>query len=76
MEPFEKESLDSLVKMIRGLWETLGKRGVDLERLLSQSLISPATCCLVNPDGAGTVEKAFAVVRSLSTRLKDIYEIK
>ena len=73
VEPFEKESLDSLVDMIRGLWETLGKRGVDRERLLAQSLISPATCCLVNPDGTGTVEKAFAVVRALSARLKKVY---
>ena len=71
VEPFEKESLDSLVVMIQGLWETLGKRGVDLERLLAQSLISPATCCLVNPDREKTVEKAFTVVREVSARLKD-----
>lgn len=71
VEPFEKESLDSLVGMILGLWETLGKRGVDLERLLAQSLISPATCCLVNPDREKTVDRAFTVVREVSARLKD-----
>jgi len=73
VEPFEQESLDSLARMIQELWQTLGKRGVDQERLLAQSLISPATCCLVNPDGTRTVEKAFAVVRALSARLKNIY---
>jgi hypothetical protein len=71
VEPFEKESVDSLVRTIRDLWDTLGKRGVDLERLRAQGLISPATCCLVNPDREKTVEKAFAVVREVSARLRD-----
>ena len=71
VEPFEKESVDSLVRMIQDLWDTLGKRGVDLARLMAQSLISPATCCLVNPDREKTVEKAFTVVREVSARLRD-----
>ena len=72
VEPFEKESVGSLVRIIQGLWDTLGKRGVDLECLLAQSLISPATCCLVNPDREKTVEKAFTVVREVSARLRDV----
>jgi hypothetical protein len=49
----------------------LEKKGIDKEHLLSRSLISPATCCLVNPDGEKTVEKAFKVVQNLSRRLRE-----
>jgi len=38
-------------------------------------LISPATCCLVNPDGEKTVEKAFVVVREVSRRLREKYKL-
>jgi hypothetical protein len=36
-------------------------------------MLSPATCCLVNPDVEKTVEKAFATIRALSRRLKEKY---
>ena len=39
--------------------------------MLARSLLSPATCCLVNPDGEKTVERAFERVRELSIRLRE-----
>jgi len=36
-------------------------------------MLSPATCCLINPDGEITVEKAFGTIRDLSRRLRDRY---
>lgn len=74
-EPFEKENLDSLDKRLEEIWRTLGKRGIDLEFLLSRSLLSPATCCLVNPDGEKTVEEAFEVINALSARLREKYRL-
>jgi len=53
----------------------LSKKGIDRDFLLSKSLISPSTCCLVNPDGEKTVEKAFKVVSNLSTRLRNRYKL-
>ncbi|MCJ7683850.1 MAG: hypothetical protein MUO68_06105 [Desulfobacteraceae bacterium] len=53
----------------------LGKNGIDLEFLLSRSMLSPATCCLVNPDGEKTVEKAFKMIKQLSERLRVKYEL-
>jgi len=38
-------------------------------------LLSPATCCLVNPDGEKTVEKAFKVIRHLSESLRGKYNL-
>lgn len=70
-EPFEAEGLNSLAKMMNGLWDNLGRKGIDREFLLSRSLLSPATCCLINPDAAVTVEKAFKLVNELSHRLRE-----
>lgn len=71
MEPFEKENVRSLEDRLHTCWRALEDKGVDLDFLLSRSMLSPATCCLVNPDGVVTVEKALAAVKSLSERLRD-----
>ncbi len=74
-EPFENESLHSLETLLHELWTALGKKGVDRDFLLSRSLLSPATCCLVNPDGEKTVEKAFETVQALSIRLREKHRL-
>jgi hypothetical protein len=73
IEPFESESIETLTTLLENVWNILGKKGIEKEYLLSKSLISPATCCLVNPDGEKTVEKAFRVVQNLSQRLREKY---
>ncbi len=75
-EPFDKEHLDSLENRLLGLWDFLDKKGLDREFLLSRSLLSPATCCLVNPDGEKTVEKAFQMIRNLSVRIRERFGLK
>ncbi|MBL7213736.1 MAG: hypothetical protein ISS61_15300 [Desulfobacteraceae bacterium] len=74
-EPFEKEDMGSLMERLEEIWTALKKRGIDRDFLLSRSLLSPATCCLVNPDGERTVEMAFDLVRELSERLRDKYKL-
>jgi hypothetical protein len=74
-EPFEKESMISLEKRLEEVWTRLLDKGIDREFLLSRSLLSPATCCLVNPDGEKTVEKAFEVIRHLSRSLREKYRL-
>jgi len=49
------------------------KKGIDREFLLSRSLLSPATCCLVNPDREKTVEKSFKMIKRLSEKLREKY---
>jgi hypothetical protein len=70
VEPFEEENLDTLEQRLVGIWTTLDKKGIDREFLLSRSMLSPATCCLVNPDGEKTVEEAFETTMQLSRRLR------
>jgi hypothetical protein len=72
-EPFETENKSSLGKRLREIWSLLDGKGIDKEFLLSRSLLSPATCCLVNPDGEKTVEKAFGTIKALSESLREEY---
>ena len=74
-EPFEKEGMDSLEKMLEGVWAVLLDKGIEREFLLSRSLISPATCCLVNPDGEKTVEAAFRMTKKLSEKFRGKYTL-
>jgi hypothetical protein len=71
VEPFETENLASLADQLESVWKQLADKGVDMDQMLSQSLISPATCCLVNPDKEKTVEKGFALVKKLSEQLRE-----
>ena len=75
IEFFEKESHASLIEQMEGVWKILGKKGVDIEYLLTKSLLSPATCCLVNPDKEKTVENAFISINHLSQILKEKYHL-
>lgn len=74
-EAFEKEDMNSLTAQLENVWQFLAKKGVDLPFMLQRSMLSPATCCLVNPDKEKTVEKAFLIVQKLSGILRDKYNI-
>lgn len=74
-EIFGQEDSESLERRLADLWENLGRKGIDRDLLLAKSLLSPATCCLINPDVEKTVEKAFAGIRELSGRLREKYKL-
>jgi hypothetical protein len=72
-EAFEKEAIGSLTDQLESVWQVLWKRGIDRDHMLERSMLSPATCCLVNPDREKTVEKAFSTVQKLSGILREKY---
>lgn len=74
-EAFEQESQEHLISFLEETWTALGRAGVDQEQLLAQSLITPATCCLINPDREKTVARAYAWVQDLSHRLREKYRL-
>ena len=74
-EAFETENLDSLTKQLENVWHILGKKGIDIPHMLTKSMLSPATCCLINPDKEKTVEKAFASLQRLSGQLREKYDL-
>ncbi len=72
-EAFAEEEVPSLVGRLEEVWKTLWSRGIDRELMISRSMISPATCCLVNPDKERTVERAFAAVNRMAEELRSKY---
>ncbi len=75
LEMFQKENLEFLAFKLKGIWNALAKKGIDTDQIVRNSLLSPATCCLVNQDKEKTVEKAFQMTRDLSNILKEQYRI-
>ncbi len=75
LEMFQKENLEFLGFKLKSVWNALHKKGVDLDQVVRQSLLSPATCCLVNQDKEKTVEKAFQMTKDLSEILKEEYRL-
>lgn len=74
-EAFAKEEIPSLIQRLEMVWKVLWSKGVDKERMIAQSMLSPATCCLVNPDRERTVARAFTSVKQISQLLKDQYKV-
>jgi hypothetical protein len=70
-EPFGQATVENMESRIEETWADLEKKGIDREFLLSRSLLSPATCCLVNPDKEKTVDEAFVMIQNLSNRLRE-----
>jgi hypothetical protein len=74
-ENFDTETQEHLIAYLESLWPTLLEAGIDRDQLLAQSLLAPATCCLINPDREKTVTRAYAWLRELSQRLREKYRL-
>lgn len=75
VDAFAETTLEELTTYLEGLWQVLVEAGVEKEQLLAQSLLSPARCCLVNPDRTRTVTAAFGWLREMSRRLREKYRL-
>jgi hypothetical protein len=73
VESFEEEGIPSLIQRLENVWKVLWSNGIDREQLIAGSMLSPATCCLVNPDKERTVESAFVAVKRVADALRDTY---
>jgi hypothetical protein len=72
-EAFQKEELSSMIQRLEEVWRILWSKGVEREHMIARSMLSPATCCLVNPDKERTVERAFSSVNQMAKMLRDKY---
>jgi hypothetical protein len=72
-EAFAKEEIPTLIHRLEAVWKTLWAKGIDRDLLISRAMLSPATCCLVNPDKERTVERAFGAVNQMASDLKEKY---
>jgi hypothetical protein len=73
VEAFSREEVPSLIRRLEEVWYVLTSKGIDREQLIDRAMLSPATCCLVNPDKERTVERAFAAVTEMAAVLRDKY---
>ncbi|MBI4774726.1 MAG: hypothetical protein HY788_11190 [Deltaproteobacteria bacterium] len=73
-EAFAREEIPSLVRRLESVWKILWSKGIDREQLIARCMLSPATCCLVNPDRERTVERAFAAVNRMADVLRAKYQ--
>lgn len=72
-EAFAREDVPSLIQQIENVWKILWSKGIDQELIIARSMLSPATCCLVNPDKERTVERAFTTVNQIAEVLRAKY---
>lgn len=70
VEAFARQEIPGLLERLEDTWDSLVSRGIDRDLLVARSMLSPATCCLVNPDRERTVERAFAAVNEMSEILR------
>lgn len=75
-EEFDQESVDSLIGKLEDMWNYLDSHGIPKEQVLNQAWLAPARCCLVNMDGAETVEQAFRSVHEVSVQLRTKYNLE
>jgi len=74
-EAFAGEEIPSLINRLENIWETLWANNIDRDQLIARSMLSPATCCLINPDRERTVELAFASVKRIAEMMREKYNI-
>ena len=74
-EAVGEANIEQLTEYLEGLWDVLVREGIDRDMLLAQSLLTPARCCLVNPDRDKTVTLAYAWLREMSHRLREKYQL-
>lgn len=75
-EAFAQEEIPSLIDRLESVWQILWSKGIDRELLIARSMLSPATCCLINPDKEQTVERAFGAVRKMAEVLREKYLLR
>ncbi len=75
-DAFGETNVEQLTEYLEGLWDILAGEGIDRGQLLAQSLLSPARCCLVNPDKTKTVTLAYAWLIEMSHRLREKYGLE
>ena len=73
-ESFAQAETPALIQRLENVWKVLWSKGIDREQMIARSMLSPATCCLVNPDKERTVDRAFAAVNQMADVLKTKYQ--
>jgi hypothetical protein len=74
-EEFSREDVKSLAGRLGNMWQRLAENGLDIEVIVRNSMLAPATCNLMNADRTTTVERSFLLLNELSDYVKEQYNI-
>jgi len=72
---YDIETIEMLEDKLETMWDYLATKGIDKQLLLEQSLLTPASCCMVNNDGGKTVEDSFRLLTELSLKIRRKYSL-
>ncbi len=75
-DDFHGASTQGLVDHLEQLFDQVERCGVSRDRIVDQSLLLPATCALMNPDGGKTVEACYDTLREVSGLVRERYGLK
>ena len=64
-----EETVDSLFKSLMKLWQFLGQHGLDESLIFDRCWLAPSRCCLINADGAGSVEQSFNLLKKIARKV-------
>ncbi len=74
-EELDNYEINALITRLESYWDYLAGKGIDRELILNRAWLAPARCCLINSDGARTVEKSFQLLNQISQRLQEKYRL-
>jgi hypothetical protein len=74
-EEFSRENVKTLAGRLGNMWQRLAKNGLDIEVIVRNSMLAPATCNLMNADRTTTVERSFLLLNELSDYVKEQYNL-
>lgn len=74
-EEMETVGVQYFADKLAEYWRYLDSKGVALDLILDRAWLAPARCCLINLDGAKTVEKSFRFVNQIAALLRDKYNL-
>jgi len=72
---FNGADVTTMVNTLEELWNDLDRHGIAKEQVLAQAWLAPARCCLINRDGAATVEKSMRLLTEVSQELRSRYNL-
>lgn len=74
-EELSSENVKTLARRLENMWQRLAKNGLDIEVIVRNSMLAPATCNLMNADRTTTVERSFLLLNELSDYVKEQYNL-
>lgn len=73
LEALKGLNAKKIIQQLENLWDKLVKQGLDKERIIAQSQLTPATCNVTEGDYIAGVEKGFKILNEVSDKLKEKY---